>query len=172
MGQQRPDNPCVLVGKGHCRNVFVAYPSLRSPHELIQPVIRLDVVACMVNDRPCAVDEQGAQIRITPLTDTQQVLFAAAGFLAGHQAHPGGQLSAIFELMGFSYRRGGDRANARYVGQLAACLILPVSQVDLFLQLINLSIHFFSVACAQQLYHTGQHHESGKYSLPSRCPVS
>jgi hypothetical protein len=34
------------------------------------------------------MDEQGAQIRITSLADTQQNLFAAGGMLSRHQAEP------------------------------------------------------------------------------------
>ena len=79
MGQQHPDDPCILVGQAHGGDVFVA-----PAHALIQPAIRLGFVACMVNDGTCAVDESGAQVSIAPLADTQQILFSSAGFLPGH----------------------------------------------------------------------------------------
>ena len=74
----------------------------------------------MMNDRSGTMYQPGAQVSIPTFADTRQVLFAAAG---------------------------GDGADAGYVGQFAARFVLPVPQVDLFLQLAYLPVHFFEVVC-------------------------
>ena len=81
MGHQRPHNARVLVGQRHRSHVLVA-----PRKDASDPTagVRLCSLALPVNHRTCTVDQQGAQVGVTPFADPQQVLLTPTGMLARH----------------------------------------------------------------------------------------
>ena len=74
LAQERPDDPGILVRQGHCGDVRVA-PGF----DLIDPdTAWVGLFRTRVEGRPGAMDQQGAQVRITSLADAAQALLAAA----------------------------------------------------------------------------------------------
>ena len=125
MSQQRPDNSSILVRQRHGRDVLVA-----TPQHLAGPATRWAVVWLAIgylHHGSRAMNEQGSQIGIPPLADTQQVLFAAAGVLPGHQPEPGRQLTAVVKALDIAQRSdqraGRDRSDPRYLLQPSACYL-------------------------------------------------
>jgi hypothetical protein len=101
------------------------------------------------------VNQQGSEIGVATFTDIQQVLFATAGMLLGHQAQPCGDLTAAVKVLRIPQRShqraGGDGANARDLCQFATGITLAMPFHDLRLQVIDLTVELLQMI-QQSLY--------------------
>jgi hypothetical protein len=67
VGQQRPNNSGVLVGKRHGRHIGIA-----SLYQLVQPTACVDFLLGSKYRRFRAVDQQSSKVGIPSFADTQQ----------------------------------------------------------------------------------------------------
>jgi hypothetical protein len=91
--------------------------------------------------RSRAINQDPAQVRVTPFTDAKQLRLTTGRVLTGHDAEPGCELSPLAELGtvadGSDNGRGHDGAYAWY---LANAHVLAFHR-QLYLAIINLAIH-------------------------------
>jgi hypothetical protein len=85
--------------------------------QLLDPTaLRIVSLWRMAHCRACAVHQQRSEVDIAAFTDAKQPVLAPGGILFGHQAQPGGALTAILELGGMCHggheRRGGEPSDA------------------------------------------------------------
>src|ERR1700751_3602539 len=62
-------------------------------------------------DRASTMDQHAAQVHVAPLTHAEQLLLASGGKLPGHDAHPGGKVTAPSEGAAVSDRSHGSSRN-------------------------------------------------------------
>lgn len=144
MRQKRPDCAHVLVRQRHCRDVLVA-----PGQKVLQPRVGFWFAFGHPDHRPGTVNQQRAQIGVTPFADALQRRFASGRMLSRHNAEPGRELPAVLEVSGISNR--GHRRARRYrpdTGnpcQFLAGAIVSMPKLDLYFQFVNLAIQLLEV---------------------------
>ena len=111
--QERPDDARIFIGHRHCGPIPTS-PLKQAPHPLA-PAIRFRLGPA--ERGPGSMDQEGAQVPITPFTNAQQAGLPPGGILVGHQPQPGRKLTAIFKHTditdGRKQRRRCQQPNAR-----------------------------------------------------------
>ena len=140
MCQKRPGNARVLVGQGHCRHVLV--PSLE---QALEPTVRWVQAQLQVTDHgPGTMDQQGTQISIAALANSEQPGFASARVLSRNKSHPSRELTRVVKILRIpdrSHQRArGNGTDAGNLRQLAAGVMVSVPPLNLSFQLAYLPI--------------------------------
>ena len=93
--QQRPENALILVGN---RNASAVGASLfLESLDLGKARTRFGVRGA--NNSPGAVIQQGPQVLVPIFADAEQMATVSTGAVLGHEAEPGGQMTAILQLL-------------------------------------------------------------------------
>ncbi len=118
-----PGDPRELVGVCHGRHVHRA-----SLQQTVSPAGR--AVSCPLTPadyRSRTMDQQAADVAVTPLADASKSLFATTRPLLRHKLQPSRKLSSGAKLTWVTHRRhqstGRDRANTRHTLQTATGFI-------------------------------------------------
>ena len=116
--EQDPEDPGILVGGGHRRPVCspveneVGDPSVPSSEFLSSRGEFLHGS----DHSPSSVNQERAQIGVSPFRDSQEHVLSAARVLPGNEANVSGKLSSVLEAKGISHQgkenRGSQNAHA------------------------------------------------------------
>jgi hypothetical protein len=107
--KDRPGDPRDLIGHSDSNNVF-----MRALFELGYPQAELVMLPVQVpHERPCAVDEQFSNVRVSPFGHAGEHRLAAGRVLPWHQSEPRGEIAATREGRAITHRSHKGRRTER-----------------------------------------------------------
>ena len=140
LGQPRPEHPGLRVGQRHGRNVGPAPFS-----QTMDPgAAGILLTAGVLHDRACPMNEPFSPVAVAPLAEAEPHNLAAAGWLFGCQAEPGGKLTAAVKHLGITHRRpyggGGERPHPLDLAPALANLILARQAFQTLVMVLDLGL--------------------------------